>query len=227
VTFPRGVPFPQEIRAVVFDMDGLLLDTETVYQAAMIEAGQTFGVDFTAATYRSMVGKTNPECGVMLRELYGPSFAVDDYFTRVWSDVELILEAEVRLKTGVMEILDYLDALGVPRAIATSNSRQAVDRYLGRFDLVKRFHAVVANADVTRHKPHPDPYLEAARRLNVHPTLCLALEDSHPGVRAAHAAGMMTIMVPDILDPNEEMHDKCVHIADSLHVVLGLLKAAA
>jgi HAD superfamily hydrolase (TIGR01509 family) len=221
VTFPRGV------QAVVFDMDGLLLDTETVYQAAMIEAGQAFGIDFTAATYASMVGKTNPECAVMLRELYGASFPVEDYFARTWNDVEILLEAEVRLKTGVMEILDYLDALGVPRAIATSNSRQSVDRYLGRFDLVRRFHAVVANADVARHKPHPDPYLEAARRLNVHPTLCLALEDSHPGVRAAHAAGMMTIMVPDILDPNEEMQDKCVHIAHSLHVVLDLLKAAA
>lgn len=227
MSFPRGAPFPQEIRAVVFDMDGLLLDTETVYQAAMIEAGQAFGIDFTAATYRSMVGKTTPECAVMLRELHGSSFPVEDYFARVWSDVEIILAAEVRLKTGVMEILDYLDALGIPRAIATSNSREAVERYLGRFDLLKRFHAVVANADVARHKPHPDPYLEAARRLNVDPTMCLALEDSHPGVRAAHAAGMMTIMVPDILDPNEEMEDKCVHIAESLHVVLGLLKAAA
>ncbi|WP_029915693.1 HAD family phosphatase [Caulobacter sp. UNC358MFTsu5.1] len=221
MSFPRGV------QAVVFDMDGLLLDTETVYQAAMIEAGRAFGVDFTAATYRSMVGKTNPECAGMLRDLYGQAFPVEDYFKRTWADVEMILEAEVRLKTGVMEILDYLDALGLPRAIATSNSRQAAERYLGRFDLFKRFHAVVAHADVTRHKPHPDPYLEAARRLNVHPTLCLALEDSHPGVRAAHAAGMMTVMVPDILDPNDEMHEKCVHVADSLHVVMDLLKAAA
>ena len=227
MSFPRGVSFPQEIRAVVFDMDGLLLDTETVYQAAMIEAGQAFGIDFTAETYRSMVGKTKPECMIMLRGLYGADFPAEAYFKRTWADVEIILEAEVRLKTGVMEILDYLDARGVPRAIATSNSREAVERYLGRFDLLKRFHAVVANADVTRHKPYPDPYLEAARRLNVHPTLCLALEDSHPGVRAAHAAGMMTIMVPDILDPNEEMHEKCVHIAESLHEVLGLLKAAA
>lgn len=219
--------FPRAVQAVVFDMDGLLLDTETVYEAAMIEAGRAFDVDFTAATYRSMVGKTNPECAVMLRDLYGQAFPVEDYFKRTWADVEMILEAEVRLKTGVMEILDYLDALGLPRAIATSNSRQAAERYLGRFDLFKRFHAVVAHADVTRHKPHPDPYLEAARRLNVHPTLCLALEDSHPGVRAAHAAGMMTVMVPDILDPNEEMHEKCVHVADSLHVVMDLLKAAA
>ncbi|MBC7667023.1 HAD family hydrolase [Caulobacter sp. DWR2-3-1b2] len=219
--------FPRRVQAVVFDMDGLLLDTETVYQAAMIEAGQAFGIDFSAATYQSMVGKTNPECARMLRDLYGPDFPVEAYFKRTWGDVEILLEAEVRLKTGVMEILDYLDALGLPRAIATSNSRESVERYLGRFDLVKRFHAVVANADVQRHKPHPDPYLEAARRLGVDPTLCLALEDSHPGVRAAHAAGMMTIMVPDILDPNDEMHDKCVHVAESLHVVLELLKATA
>jgi HAD superfamily hydrolase (TIGR01509 family) len=219
------VSFPRVVQAVIFDMDGLLLDTETVYRAAMVEAGGAFGVPMTGEIYGAMVGKTNPECAVMLTRLFGETFPVQAYFSRVWSDVEVLLEAEVRLKTGVMEILDHLDALGLPRAIATSNSHQSVNRYLGRFDLVRRFHTVVANTDVTRHKPHPDPYLEAARRLNVHPSMCVALEDSHPGVRAAHAAGMMTVMVPDILDPNEEMHDKCVHVAESLHTVLDLLKA--
>ena len=217
--------FPRVVQAVVFDMDGLLLDTETVYRAAMVEAGSAFGIPMTGEIYASMVGKTSPESAVMLTQLFGADFPVQDYFARVWTDVELLLEAEVRLKTGVMEILDHLDALGMPRAIATSNSHQSVNRYLGRFDLVKRFHTVVANTDVERHKPHPDPYLEAARRLNVHPSMCVALEDSHPGVRAAHAAGMMTVMVPDILDPNEEMHDKCIHVAESLHAVLDLLKA--
>ncbi|PHY12872.1 HAD family hydrolase [Caulobacter sp. B11] len=217
--------FPRVVQAVVFDMDGLLLDTETVYRAAMVEAGSAFGIPMTGEIYASMVGKTSPESAVMLTQLFGAKFPVQDYFARVWTDVELLLEAEVRLKTGVMEILDHLDALGMPRAIATSNSHQSVNRYLGRFDLVRRFHTVVANTDVERHKPHPDPYLEAARRLNVHPSMCVALEDSHPGVRAAHAAGMMTVMVPDILDPNEEMHDKCIHVAESLHKVLELLKA--
>ena len=217
--------FPRVVQAVVFDMDGLLLDTETVYRAAMVEAGGAFGIPMTGEIYASMVGKTSPESAVMLTQLFGADFPVQDYFARVWTDVELLLEAEVRLKAGVMEILDHLDALGMPRAIATSNSHQSVNRYLGRFDLVRRFHTVVANTDVERHKPHPDPYLEAARRLNVHPSMCVALEDSHPGVRAAHAAGMMTVMVPDILDPNEEMHDKCIHVAESLHKVLELLKA--
>lgn len=218
--------FPRRVEAVVFDMDGLLLDTETVYRAAMIEAGAAFGVEFSGATYAAMVGKTSPECAVMLTELYGRDFPIQPFYQRVWTDVEVLLEAETRLKTGVIEILDYLDELGLPRGIATSNGIASVEKYLGRFDLLPRFHAVVANGCVSRHKPHPDPYLEAARRIGVDPAACLALEDSHPGVRAAHAAGMMTVMVPDILDPNEEMHDKCVHVADSLHVVLDLLKAS-
>lgn len=217
--------FPRRVEAVVFDMDGLLLDTEIVYRAAMIEAGSVFGIAFTGEVYAAMVGKTNPESAVMLRGLYGEDFPVQAYLERVWSDVEDLLQAETKLKTGVIEILDYLDDIGLPRAIATSNGIASVEKYLGRFDLLQRFNAVVANADVQRHKPHPDPYLEAARRIGIDPTRCLALEDSHPGVRAAHAAGMMTVMVPDILDPNEEMHDKCIHIADSLHVVLDLLKA--
>lgn len=218
--------FPRRIDAVVFDMDGLLLDTETVYRAAMIEAGTVFGVEFTGATYASLVGKTTPEGVVMLQALYGESFPVRAYYERVWSDVEDLLAAETRLKAGVVEILDYLDDLGLPRGIATSNGMPSVEKYLGRFDLLHRFNAVVAHQDVTRHKPNPDPYLLAAQRIGVDPAHCLALEDSHPGVRAAHAAGMMTVMVPDILDPNEEMHDKCVHIADSLHHVMDLLKAS-
>lgn len=218
--------FPRRVEAVVFDMDGLLLDTEIVYRAAMIEAGSVFGVHFTGETYAAMVGKTTPECGLMLRDLYGDEFPVQAYFERVWADVEDLLAAETRLKAGVIEILDYLDDRGLPRGIATSNGMIAVEKYLGRFDLLRRFNAVVAHQDVTRHKPNPDPYLLAAERLGVDPAHCLALEDSHPGVRAAHAAGMMTVMVPDILDPNEEMHDKCVHIADSLHHVLDLLKAS-
>jgi len=220
------VSFPRRVEAVVFDMDGLLLDTEIVYRAAMIEAGSTFGISFTGEIYAAMVGKTNPESAVLLRGLYGEDFPVQAYFERVWSDVEDLLEAETKLKTGVIEILDYLDDIGLPRAIATSNGIASVEKYLGRFDLLHRFNAVVAHADVQRHKPHPDPYLEAARRIGIDPMQCLALEDSHPGVRAAHAAGMMTVMVPDILDPNEEMQDKCIHIADSLHVVLDLLKAS-
>jgi beta-phosphoglucomutase-like phosphatase (HAD superfamily) len=115
--------------------------------------------------------------------------------------------------------------MGLPRAVATSSSRNSAHHNLGRHGLLDRFGAIVAREDVGRHKPFPDPFLKAAALIGAAPEACLALEDSHNGVRAAHAAGMMTVMVPDLLDPTEEMQAKCVHIAESLHTVIRLLQA--
>jgi len=125
----------------------------------------------------------------------------------------------------VLELLDHLDAAGLPRAIATSSRHVDVSHHLATHALGERFHAIVAQGDYARGKPHPDPYLTAAERLGVDPAACLALEDSHNGVRAAHAAGMMTIMVPDLLDPTEEMQTLCVRIARDLHEVRELLES--
>ena len=123
--------------------------------------------------------------------------------------------------------MDHLDAAGLPRAIATSSSRESVERSLGPHSLVARFDALITRDVQTRGKPHPEPYLKAAEALGMDPKDCLALEDSHNGVRAAAAAGMMTIMVPDMLDPTEEMHGLCVRIARDLHEVRELLAAQA
>jgi beta-phosphoglucomutase-like phosphatase (HAD superfamily) len=100
-----------------------------------------------------------------------------------------------------------------------------VQRTLGPSGILPRFDAVVAAGDYPRGKPNPDPFLTAAGRLGAAPEDCLALEDSHNGVRAAHAAGMMTVMVPDLLAPTDEMHAKCLAIAESLHHVRALLNA--
>jgi beta-phosphoglucomutase-like phosphatase (HAD superfamily) len=100
-----------------------------------------------------------------------------------------------------------------------------VEQALGPYGLVGRFDALITRELQTRHKPHPEPFLKAADALGVAPQDCLALEDSHNGVRAAHAAGMMTIMVPDMLDPSEEMHGLCIRIASDLHEVRELLVA--
>jgi HAD superfamily hydrolase (TIGR01509 family) len=110
--------------------------------------------------------------------------------------------AGIALKAGVVEILDALDAAALPRAIATSSSLQAVHQSLGRHGLVERFHALITRDVQTLGKPHPEPFLKAAMRSGVDPADCLALEDSHNGVRAAASAGMMTVMVPDMLDPD-------------------------
>jgi beta-phosphoglucomutase-like phosphatase (HAD superfamily) len=102
-----------------------------------------------------------------------------------------------------------------------------VKRTLGPSGLLERFQTIVAGGDYARGKPAPDPFLTAAERLGVDAAACLALEDSHNGVRAAHAAGMMTIMVPDLLEATEEMQSLCVTVSDTLHEVRALLAAQA
>ena len=130
-------------------------------------------------------------------------------------------------RPALIELLTLLDELALPRAIATSSKHEHARHHLGAFDLTHRFHAIVAHGDYARGKPHPEPFLTAAERLGVAPAHCLALEDSWHGVRAASAAGMMTIMVPDLMNATPEMEELCVHIAADLHEVHGLMKAVS
>lgn len=109
--------------------------------------------------------------------------------------------------------------MGVPRAIATSSRHETARDHLSAHSLTKRFHAVVAHGDSAASKPAPDPYLLAASRLGVAPSLCLALEDSHNGVRSASSAGMMTVMVPDLLEATDEIAALCTFVATDLHAV--------
>jgi HAD superfamily hydrolase (TIGR01509 family) len=127
------------------------------------------------------------------------------------------------VKPGALELLDMLDHFGIPRAIATSSSHRTVERHLAAHDLAGRFHAVVGHGDYVNGKPAPDPFLKAAERLGVAAERCLALEDSHNGVRSACAAGMMTIMVPDLLEPTEEVRHLRMHVALDLHEVRQLI----
>jgi HAD superfamily hydrolase (TIGR01509 family) len=217
--------FPRPIRAVVFDMDGLLIDSEALVREGGIRAARRMGKDLPISVTARMIGLPLAECIDMLTRHFGPGFDMVQYLTLERTEVLALFKEGVALKAGVVELLDHLDQLGLPRAVATSSSRDAVEAHLGGHKILSRFDAVIAREDVRRHKPNPDPFLAAAAALNVEAEHCLALEDSHNGVRAAHAAGMMTIMVPDLLDPTEEMAEKTIHIAESLHEVQRLLEA--
>jgi len=219
--------FPRRVQAVVFDMDGLLVDTENVVFAAMQAAAQGLGSEMSFDLFKRLVGLPAISSDLIVREHFGEDFDLAAWRGRVSHHFDEIAGAGVALKAGVVELLDALDALGLPRAIATSSTRGAVEHSLGPHGLVDRFGAVISRELQTHHKPHPDPFLKAAQALGVDPALCLALEDSHNGVRAAAAAGMMTVMVPDLLDPTEEMHDLALHIAADLHEVRSMLESHA
>jgi HAD superfamily hydrolase (TIGR01509 family) len=218
--------FPNPVRGALFDMDGLLIDSEAVYIKGMQAAAQTLGREMSLAFCHSMVGVPGSECNVLIQELYGPGFSIEEFRAIYSVKVREIFEAGIPVKAGVVELLDFLDAHGLPRAVATSATRTTVEHHLGRAGLLDRFSAVVTRDDVVHAKPAPDIYLEAARRLGLPPATCLGFEDSNIGLTAAHAAGTMAIMVPDILQPSDEVRAKCLHIAPDLHAVRRVLQQA-
>jgi HAD superfamily hydrolase (TIGR01509 family) len=208
---------------VVFDMDGLLIDTEAAAREAFHAISDEQGLGVPPEVYAKLIGLHRIGGEAVLREHFGPGFDVAALF-RTWDERFFAMaKAGIALKHGVIELLDTLDELKLPRAIATSSGHQGVQRNLGPHGLLGRFDAVLAQGDYERSKPYPDPFLAAARILGIDPADCLGVEDSHNGVRAAHAAGMMTIMAPDLLDPTEEILGLGVRVVASLHEVRDLV----
>ena len=219
--------FEEPVEAVIFDMDGTLIDSEAVYIAGMQDAAHALGLPLPIALCHAMVGVPSHECNEMLREHYGPGFDLTVFRGHFATSVQQNMKERVPVKPGVVELLDFLAAQSLPLAIATSAHRATAERNLGRAGLLDRFAALAARDDVEHPKPAPDLYLEAARRLGVAPERCVAFEDSSIGIVAAHAAGMRAVMVIDILPPTEEARAKCFHVAQDLHEILRLMRGAA
>jgi HAD superfamily hydrolase (TIGR01509 family) len=218
---------PRTVKAVVFDMDGLLVDTEAVVFEAMKAATAGSGLDMPFELFKRLVGLPGHVSDSIVIEHFGADFDLEAWRLGVSRHFDEIAAAGIALKAGVVELLDALDARGLPRAVATSSTRRAVDHSLGQHGLVERFDAIISRELQTRHKPDPDPFLKAAAALGIAPQDCLALEDSHNGVRAAAGAGMMTVMVPDLLDATDEMQALALHIAQDLHEVRQMIEAQA
>jgi HAD superfamily hydrolase (TIGR01509 family) len=214
---------PRSPAAVVFDMDGLLFDTEALDQEAMMMAAAESGYEVTSDIFCQMIGRTRGQSRGVLLSHFGAAFPVDELAAAWRRHLDLLASTRLSLKPGVIELLDALDELGIPRAIATSSGHHRVQRYLTTHNLVGRFNQIVGHGDYATGKPAPDPFLKAAERLSMEAVSCLALEDSHNGVRSASSAGMMTIMVPDLLEPTEEMRGLCTFVARDLHDVRRLI----
>lgn len=218
---------PRPVLGVVFDMDGLLVDTESIWRDAQMAESQARGHPLPLEVLHSLIGLPWEHSQLKLLAHFGEDFDAEDYLQAAIRRVIAIKHEGVAVKAGVVEMLDLLDFLELPRAIATSSTHEIVREHMGPSGLLPRFHAVMARGDYARAKPAPDPYLRAAEAIGVDPASCLALEDSHMGVRAAHAAGMMTVMVPDLLEATDEMRGLCVGVAETLHEVREALARQA
>jgi HAD superfamily hydrolase (TIGR01509 family) len=216
-----------QAEAVLLDMDGTLLDTERVYLAGLGAALTAFGYHDGVAIGHAMIGIPGPECEVMLRDHYGADFPMPDFNAVFGARCGDILRDGMPLKPGALELLDALRAAGCPTALVTSSSRRTAEQHLALGGIRDYFETVLTRDDVARGKPSPDLYLLAAETLRVPPHACVAIEDSNPGIAAAHSAGAIAIMVPDIVAPTTESRARCAAILATLHDALRLLRDQA
>lgn len=216
------------VEAVIFDMDGLMLDSEVVYLDAWSEAAAEQGFQLTEQLYRDeFVGRRNEDCEQILAERWGTGFDRQLFRAR-WPECwrERVQTGGMPMKPGLMEVLAEIDLAGVPRAVATSSDRRDAEASLDPHGLRPGFSAIVTGDEVQHGKPAPDIFLKAAALLGASPSLCLVLEDSEAGVRAARAAGMLAILIPDLKRPAQAVVDLAAAERSSLHEVAKLLARA-
>lgn len=201
-----------------------MFDTETLAFRAWSQALAEHGLEMQATEYSRLIGRNMVDATLILLDAYGPDTPVDalDAARFRYSTAE-VAERGVPLKPGLVALLDALDVLGIPRAMATSTGRERATALLDRAGLSGRFQAIICGDDVTRGKPAPDIFLAAARRLDAPPESCLVLEDSEPGIRAAHAALMKAVLIPDLAPVAPDARGLAWRVVDTLDDVIPLL----
>lgn len=212
----------EKLKGVIFDMDGLLIDTEKLYLRYWKQAAADFGYDMRdehVFAIRSLARKFSiPK----LKGFFGEGFPTEAVRTRRTELINAHIEANgIELKKGIFELLDFLENLGMKLAVATATPRERTDMYLEKIGEKERFSAVICGDMVINGKPDPEIYLTAAKCLGLPPEECAAFEDSPNGLRSARAAGCKVIMIPDMTQP--EPDDKPYYDA----VYSSLDKAAA
>jgi HAD superfamily hydrolase (TIGR01509 family) len=189
----RSGPAP---RAVVFDLDGLMFNTEDLYQEVGGVLLRRRGHEFSAELLDRMMGRPGRKALEIMIEFHGLEATVEQLLTETDEVFPRILDARLALMPGLQELLAALEAAGVPKAIATSSRRHFVTDVLGRFQLAPRFQFILSAEDVVEGKPHPEIYLTAARKFGLRPAEVVVLEDSENGCKAAVAAGTIAVAVP-------------------------------
>ncbi len=213
------------MKAVIFDMDGVIFDSERCTLLSWQVIADRYGLLNLEENYNKCIGVTREVTEQIMKDAYGESFPYERFAKEAsaWYH-ERYDGGRLPMKPGVRELLSYLKEQGVPTALASSTREERVRQYLRDAGLLPYFQAIIGGESAKRSKPAPDIFLIAAEALGAEPAGCVVIEDSYNGIRAAHAAGMRPIMVPDMLDPDETIKAMCETVKPTLLDVLSYLK---
>ena len=205
------------IKAVIFDVDGTLLDTERIYMKAWKEAAAEAGFVMPDSVLQKTRAVNTKDAARIFEEEIGNGFSYQAVRPiRVRIAEEIIRRESPILKPGVLELLAFLEEKGIRLAVASSTNQQGTREHLAESRILDRFEVVVGGDMVTNGKPHPDIFLKAAETLGTAPEACIVVEDSPAGIRAAHAAGMKAVLVPDQAAITQEIIDMSDVVLNSL-----------
>lgn len=213
--------------AVIFDMDGLMFDTEPIWASCWPKTAIEFEVECKEGLADAMRGTNGSEAVSIIREWYGDEVDSQAFVDRFYEIAHEALAQGAEKKPGLDRLLDYLQAEGIPMAVASSSSRKMIEANLIRGGILPYFDSIVSGIEVEHAKPYPDVFLKAADELGASPQKSLVLEDSYNGVRAGFAGGFCTAMVPDLSEPTDEMERLATAIVPSLNDVTDMLANGA
>ena len=214
------------IRGVLFDMDGLVLDSEVLFARFWREAARCFGFPMTQEQALGMRSLSKEAGQAQLISYFGPAASYSAIRAKRIEIMDaFVAEHGIRPKPGIHQLLDQLHARGIRSAITSSSPPERIREYLTPLDLYSRFDKICSGHDVPQGKPAPDIYLLGAAELGLSPSECLALEDSPAGILSAYRAGCLPVMIPDLDQPGEETLPLLYAKADSLSEIPSLLDA--
>ena len=214
-----------KLEAVIFDMDGLMLDTERLAIPSIKKAGMALGINLTDDILIEMNGLNEDDAHVAMEASLGISIPKKEFADVFHDDYEkTIAKNGVPLKEGLVELINFLEENNIKRAVATSTKHSLALKKLKLAEITDYFEVIIGGDQVTQGKPAPDPYLKAANELGIHVDHCLALEDSDNGAMSAYSSGMPVIVIPDMKPPSRDTQEIALTVCNSLHEVIHYLK---
>ncbi len=214
-------------KAVVFDMDGVIFDSEKLYRKHWMISGKEYGIpeEEMRGLCDLIAGATKDRNEKLMKTRYGEDFDYETFRTLTMNRMdEEVAKNGLELKPGVLELFQFLKANGYKIGLATSTYKERAEENLRRAGILEVFDRIVYGGVVPHGKPAPDIYLKACSDLGVAPADAIGIEDSINGVKSCAAAGLCTIMVVDLVMPNDEVRELASHIFDSLYDVITLLE---